>query len=337
MSGKKYITDVMIIGAGSSGLFAAFKCGTLGMKCHIVDSLEHIGGQCAALYPEKPIYDIPSHPAISAKELIERLEIQANQFAPVYHLNQTVEKLKQKDKYFYEAKTSTDTVIESKAVIIAAGAGVFSPNRPPIDNLESYEGKSVFYTVKNRDDFNGKTLVITGGGDSAVDWVVSLADVAKKIYFVHRRDKFRAAPASIKKLEALVKTGKIEKIIPYQLHKLSGSDGFLKTVELINLDGRKKTLEADILLPFFGLSPQLGNITKWGLHIDNHQIPVNPSTQQTNLTSVFAIGDIATYPQKLKLILTGFSEAAMAAHAIYPLVFPEKELHFVYSTMKGAP
>ena len=334
---KKYITDVVIVGAGPTGLFAAFKCGTLGMKCHIVDSLEHIGGQCVALYPEKPIYDIPSHPVISAKELIERLEMQARPFAPVYHLNQTVKTLKQKDNNHYEARTSTGTVIECKAVIIAVGAGAFSPNRPKIDNLESYEGKSVFYTIQNRDDFNEKTLVITGGGDSAVDWAISLANIAKKIYFVHRRDKFRATPASVEKLEALVNTGKIEKIIPYQLHGLTGDDGFLKTVELINLDGIKKTLEADILLPFFGLAPQLGTITEWGLHIDNHQIPVNPSTQQTNLTGVFAIGDIATYPHKLKLILTGFSEAAMAAHAIYPLVFPGKELHFVYSTMKGAP
>ncbi|MFH1157989.1 MAG: NAD(P)/FAD-dependent oxidoreductase [Pseudomonadota bacterium] len=337
MPEKKYLTDVTIVGAGPAGLFAAFECGTLGMKCHIVDSLEHVGGQCAALYPEKPIYDIPGHPSITAGELIERLERQARPFAPVYHLNQTVETLKRGDDGLYEAGTSTGAVIRCRAVIIAAGAGAFGPNRPPIDDLESYEGKSVFYRVGRRDDFSGKTLVIAGGGDSAVDWAVSLAEVAQKIYFVHRRNKFRALPESVEKLEALVKTGKIEKVIPYQLHGLTGGNGFLKTVELTDPNGGKKTVEADVLLPFFGLAPQLGAVAGWGIPIDNHRIPVDPSTQQTSLAGVFAIGDVAAYPRKLKLILTGFSEAAMAAHAIYPLVFPGKELHFVYSTTKGVP
>ncbi|MCK5556519.1 MAG: NAD(P)/FAD-dependent oxidoreductase [Alphaproteobacteria bacterium] len=337
MPEKKYLTDVAIVGAGPAGLFAAFECGTLGMKCHIIDSLEHIGGQCTALYPEKSIYDIPGYPSISAGELIEKLEKQVHPFAPVYHLNQTVETLKRGDDGYYEARTSNGAVIQCKAVIIAVGAGAFGPNRPPIDDLTSYEGKSVFYMVRRREDFAGKTLVIAGGGDSAVDWAVSLADIARKIYFVHRRDKFRATPESVEKLETIVKTGKIEKVIPYQLHELTGSNGFLKTVELTGLDDRKKTIEADVLLPFFGLAPQLGVIAGWGIHTDNHRIPVDQSTQQTNLAGVFAIGDVAVYPRKLKLILTGFSEAAIAAHAIYPLVFQGKELHFVYSTTKGVP
>jgi len=269
MPEKKYLTDVAIVGAGPTGLFAAFECGTLGMKCHIIDSLEHIGGQCTALYPEKPIYDIPGHPFISAWELIERLEKQAHPFAPVYHLNQTVETLKHGDDGHYEARTSKGVIIRCKAVIIAAGAGAFGPNRPPIDDLTSYEGKSVFYMVKRREDFTGKTLVIAGGGDSAVDWAISLANIAKKIYFVHRRNKFRAAPESVEKLETIVKTGKIEKVIPYQLHGLTGSNGFLKTIELIDLNGRKKTIETDVLLPFFGLAPQLSIVASWGIHTDN--------------------------------------------------------------------
>ncbi|MBI3441337.1 MAG: NAD(P)/FAD-dependent oxidoreductase [Proteobacteria bacterium] len=331
-------TDVVIIGAGPSGLFAVFECGMLKMKCHVTDSLEQIGGQCTALYPEKPIYDIPGYPHILAGHLIERLEAQAKPFAPVYHLNQHVTNLKRHDNGRFEVTTSTGTVIDCVAVIIASGAGAFGPNRPPIDNLLQYEGKSVFYMIKRRDDFAGKTLVIAGGGDSAVDWAISLSELAKKIYFVHRRDKFRAAPESVDKLHAIAHSGKIKLMIPYQLHGLKGSsDGVLKGVELADLDGNKKSVEADILLPFFGIVPHLGAFANWGVMVENHTIPVNPATQQTSLPGIFAIGDSASYPNKLKLILSGFSEAAMAAHAIYPLAFPGKELHFVYSTTQGVP
>ena len=335
MSEKQYSTDVVIIGAGAGGLFAVFECGMLKMKCHVIDSLEQIGGQCIALYPEKPIYDIPGHPAILAGKLIERLEEQAKPFAPVYHLNQRVLTFKRHSDGRFEVTTSTGAAIDCAAVIIAAGAGAFGPNRPPLDNLAQYEGKSVFYMVKRREDFAGKTLVIAGGGDSAVDWAISLAEVARKIYFVHRRDKFRAAPESVARLHALAGSGKIEMVIPYQLHGLAGASGILQAVELADLDGNKKTIEADVLLPFFGIVPHLDAINGWGIKIDKHHIPVNPATQQTSLAGIFAIGDVATYPRKLKLIVTGFAEAAMAAHAIYPLVFPGQELHFVYSTEKG--
>lgn len=335
MPEKNYSTDVVIIGAGPVGLFAVFECGMLKMKCHVIDSLEQIGGQCTALYPEKPIYDIPAYPMLLAGELVERLEEQAKPFAPVYHLNQQVVMLKQGAGGRYEVATSEGVIIDCAAVIIAAGAGAFGPNRPPLENLDQYEGRSIFYMIKRRADFAGKTLMIAGGGDSAVDWAISLADIAKKIYFVHRRDKFRAAPESVDKLNAIAKTGKIEMVIPYQLHGLIGSAGVLTAVELTDLDGKKKTIETDILLPFFGIVPQLGAIANWGIKIENHHIPVSQQTQETNLKGVFAVGDVATYPHKLKLILTGFSEAAMAAHAIYPLVFPGKELHFVYSTTKG--
>ena len=333
---KHYSTDVVIIGAGPVGLFGVFECGMLKMKCHVVDSLEHTGGQCTALYPEKPIYDIPGWPVISGGDLIARLEEQAAPFKPVYHLNQQVVKLAGAAGN-YSVTTSAGTEISCKAVIIAGGAGAFGPNKPPLANLAQFEGKSVFYMVKKRDDFKGKTIAIAGGGDSAVDWAVSLADVAQKIYFIHRRDKFRAAPESIDKLQAIAKTGKIEMVIPYQLHALHGQGGKLDGVEVADLDGKTKMLKADVLLPFFGLATQLGPIAEWGLNVEQHHIPVNPATSETSLKGVFAVGDIATYPRKLKLILTGFSEVAMAAHAIHPLVFPSEALHFVYSTTKGVP
>jgi thioredoxin reductase (NADPH) len=332
----QHSTDILIIGAGPVGLFAVFECGMLKMKCHVVDSLEQIGGQCTALYPEKPIYDIPAAPLLTGGELIARLEEQAEPFQPVYHLNQQVVTLVRAGGRF-KATTSAGAEISCAAVIIAGGAGAFGPNRPPLENLSAYEGKSVFYMVKKREDFANKTLAIAGGGDSAADWAVSLAPLAKKIYFIHRRDKFRAAPESVDRLQALAQAGKVEMVIPYQLHALRGNNGMLNAVEVADLDGRMKTLDADVLLPFFGLTPALGPIADWGVTVELHHLPVDPATQETNVPGIFAIGDIATYKNKLKLILTGFSEAAMAAHAIHPLVFPGQALHFVYSTTKGVP
>ncbi|MBI1215132.1 MAG: SidA/IucD/PvdA family monooxygenase [Alphaproteobacteria bacterium] len=333
---KTHKTDVVVIGAGPVGLFAVFECGMLKMKCHVIDSLEQSGGQCTALYPEKPIYDIPGCPVVSAGELIARLEEQAAPFAPVYHLNQQAQDVFKTDDGF-TVTTGTGTTIHAKAIIIAAGAGAFGPNRPPLEGLSDYEGSSVFYMVKQRKDFAGKKVVIAGGGDSAVDWALSLSEVAGKISVVHRREKFRAAPESVAKMQGLAAQGRIEMVIPYQLHALQGANGNLSGVEVADLDGNKKTLEADVLLPFFGITPQLGPLSNWGINIDQHHIPVNPATQETNVPGIFAAGDIATYPNKLKLILTGFSEVAMAAHAIHPLVFPGEALHFVYSTTKGVP
>jgi thioredoxin reductase (NADPH) len=331
-----HTTDVVIIGAGPVGLFAIFECGMLKMKCHVVDSLEHIGGQLTALYPEKPIYDIPGHPTIMAGELAARLEEQAEPFAPVYHLNQQVTGL-DKTADGFTVQTSAGTKIRCKAVIIAAGAGAFGPNRPPLEHLADYEGKSVFYMVRRKTDFSGKRIVIAGGGDSAVDWALSLSDIADKIYFVHRRDKFRAAPESVDQLRHIAASGKIEIVVPYQLHALAGNNGQLTGVEIADSDGKTRVLESDVLLPFFGLTPHLGPIAEWGLGVEHHHIPVNPHTAQTAVPGVFAVGDIATYPNKLKLILTGFAEAAQAAHAIHPLVFAGEALHFVYSTTKGVP
>lgn len=332
---KSTSTDVVIVGAGPVGLFAVFECGMLKMKCHVIDSLEAIGGQCAALYPEKPIYDIPAYPHILAGELIDRLAAQAAPFHPVYHLNQSVTNIQTHENGAHTVTTGAGLEIECKAVIVAAGAGAFGPSRPPLENMSSFEGKSVFYMVRRREDFAGKRIVIAGGGDSAVDWAISLSDIAEKIYFVHRRDKFRAAPESVSRLEEIARAGKIEMVIPYQLHALGGKDGQLEQVVVADMDGKEKILTADILLPFFGLASDLSGIEKMGIRVENHHIPVAGNTFETNRKGVFAVGDVATYPCKLKLILTGFSEAAMAAHAIHPLVFPGEALHFVYSTTKG--
>lgn len=330
-----FSTDIAIIGAGPAGLFSVFEAGMLKMQCHVIDALDGIGGQCTALYPEKPIYDIPAHPSIDAAELIAKLEEQAAPFAPVYHLGQRVNGLKKTDNDTFLLTTSKNITIEAKAVLIAAGCGAFGPNRPPLENLESYEGKSVFYMVGRREEFRGKHVVIAGGGDSAVDWALSLAQIAAKVSVVHRRPKFKCAPESAAKLEKLAQEGVIDLVIPYQLDSLSGNDGILEAVHVKDLDGNIKTLQADILLPFFGLAMELGPINDWGLNLEKHHIVVDPATLSTSIPGIYAIGDIVTYPGKLKLILNGFAEAAMAAYAIYPRVHPEQALHFEYSTTKG--
>ena len=336
MSETPYRTDVAIIGAGPVGLFAVFECGMLNLRCHVIDTLEVVGGQCAALYPEKPIYDIPACPSLLGRDLVARLEAQAAPFEPRYHLHQRVEALEPSGDG-WRLTTSAGTAIEAEAVIVAAGVGAFGPNRPPLEGIESYEGKSVFYMVARPEAFRGQRVVIAGGGDSAVDWAVVLAEIAESVQVVHRRAKFRAAPESVRRLEALTEAGKVELVTPYQLDGLLGSGGQLEAVRLRDLDGGTRDLPADALLPFFGLSMDLGPIAEWGLDLERNHIAVDPSTSMTSRDGIYAIGDIATYPNKLKLILTGFSEAAMAAHAIRPRVFPGEELHWEYSTTKGVP
>jgi thioredoxin reductase (NADPH) len=333
---KVFSSDVAIIGAGPVGLFAIFECGMLKMKCHVVDALDIVGGQCAALYPEKPIYDIPGYPRITAMELIDRLSEQAAPFSPTYHLGQRVESLVREGDDWVLG-TSAGTTIRARAVIIAAGVGAFGPNRPPLDGLAAFEGKSVFYLVKRREDLRGRRVVIAGGGDSAVDWALSLADVAARVMVVHRRDKFRCAPDSAAKLKDLAQSGRIELVIPYQLDALEGTGGQLTAVAVKDLDGKPRRLEADVLLPFFGLAMNLGPIAQWGLNLERNHIKVDPTTCASSAPGIFAIGDIAAYPNKLKLILSGFAEAAQAAHAAYPLVHPNEVLHFEYSTTSGVP
>lgn len=328
-------TDLVIIGAGPTGLFSIFEAGMLKIKTHVIDTLEIIGGQCSALYPEKPIYDIPAHPSILANDLIENLEKQAAPFEPTYHLNQRVEKLEKQADGSFLLETSKNTKISCKAVIIAAGCGAFGPNRPPLAGIEKFEGKSVFYAVRKKDEFKDKNVVIAGGGDSAVDWALSLADIAKKLYVVHRRPKFRCAPESSDKLKKLVAEGKIELVVPYQLSGLEGEDGQISNVVVKDFDGNEKKLEADYLLPFFGLAMELGPIANWGLNLEKNHIEVEPSTMQSSEAGIYAVGDIANYKNKLKLILNGFAESATACHDIRKIVHPDEVFHFEYSTSKG--
>jgi len=337
MTTPDYHADVAIIGAGPTALFAAFECGMLKLSCVLIDALDSVGGQCAALYPEKPIYDIPAHPAIEGAALVEKLEAQIAPFDVPRFLGQRVEVLEGTAGAFF-LKTSTGTAIRAKTVIIAAGAGAFGPNRPPLEGLEAYEATgAVQYYVKRRADFTGQRIVVAGGGDSALDWALSLSDIADHVYLLHRRERFRGAPDTLSRIEEQVKAGRIEKVVPYQLAGLHGAEGRLTAVEVATLDGETRRLEADTLLPFYGLSTELGPIATWNITTHRTQIPVTPSTLATSLPGVFAIGDVASYPGKLKLILQGFSEAAMAAHAIYPIVHPEKPLHFEHSTSLGAP
>ncbi len=329
--------DVAIIGAGPAGLFAVFECGMLKLTAVVIDALAEPGGQCTALYPEKPIFDIPAHPAIAAGDLIAQLERQIEPFAARMLLGRRVEKLSGAAGDFALVTDHGETV-RAKAVIVAAGAGAFGPNRPPLEGLAAFEaGGSVQYYVRRRDDLRGKRVVIAGGGDSAVDWALALRGIAASVAVVHRRAKFRAAPETAAQLDAAAARGEVEMVIPYQLHGLHGTGGALESVEVADLDGATKHLPADVLLPFFGLAMDLGPIAGWGLALERHHVAITPATCETSVPGIFAIGDVATYPGKLKLILQGFSEAAMAAHAIHPIVHPGTALHFEYSTSKGVP
>ena len=331
---KKINTDVLIIGAGPVGLFTVFELGQLGMKSCVVDSLEEIGGQCTALYPDKPIYDIPAYPSVTAGELIKNLKKQIDPFKPILLMNQKVNELK-KHKDFYSVKTSTNNIIESKCIIIAAGNGAFGPNKPPLKNIDSFENKTIFYHIRDKSKFRKKTVAIAGGGDSAVDWAIELSKTSKKIFFIHRRNKLRAIPQNVEILYDLENKGKIEMMIPYQLDSIEGKNGIIDHLIIKNMNEEKKKLEVDYFLPFFGLSTNLGPIKDWELELEKNILKVKQETCETNLNGIFAIGDVCSYPGKLKLILTGFSEAAIASHNCFNKINPEKTLHFEYSTTKG--
>jgi len=334
-------TDVAIIGAGPVGLFAIFQCGMMKLSCHVIDALDEVGGQLSALYPEKPIYDIPAHPSILAGDLVTQLEAQAEPFSPTYHMGQQVTGMEQGEGGRWALTTTKGTVIDAGAVIIAAGVGAFGPNRPPLDGIQEFEGMGagvgVNYLVKRREDYRGKKVVIAGGGDSAVDWAISLAELAQSVHVVHRRPKFRAAPESVERLKTLVDEGRVELVVPFQLSGIQGTGHQLESIEVSNLDGDKRTLEADVLLPFFGLSQNIGPIADWGLGIEHNHIVVDPATMNAGQPGIFGAGDIITYPGKLKLILMGFSEASQAAHAARDYVHPDEAYHFEHSTSAGAP
>jgi thioredoxin reductase (NADPH) len=337
MAGKTHNTDAIVIGAGPVGLFAVFQLGMVRLSCHVVDALDAIGGQLTALYPTKPIYDIPGFAKIAAADLVDNLAEQAAAFAPAYHLGTSVTGLIRQEDGAWQATLGDGTVLVAPVVVVAAGAGAFGPNRPPLKDIESYEGKSVHYLVKRQQDFAGKRVVIAGGGDSAVDWAIVLADIAARVMVVHRRNKFRCAPESEAKLHDLANAGKIEMVVPFQLDALEGENGLLERVIVADLDGNKRALESDALLAFFGLASDLAPIAAWGVEFRGHGVKIDPETCATNLPGLFAIGDVASYPGKLKLILQGFSEAAMMAQAAYAVANPGKALHFEHSTTTGVP
>ncbi len=333
-------TDVVIIGAGPVGLFGVFACGMLGLSTHVFDALPEIGGQCTALYPEKPIYDIPGFPMIPAGELISGLEAQAAPFHPTYHLGSPLQTLfHDPDRGLFTLENGSGTRVNARAVIIAAGAGAFGPNRPPINDLDLFEGKSVFYAVRDSARFQDKTLVIAGGGDSAVDWANMLAPRAHHIYLVHRRDQFRAAPASLNTLESHISAGRVEKITPYQLTSLAGNPetGIITHVGVTDMDDRPRDLPANALLCFYGLSSNLGILAGLGLSMQGAHLVIDPTTGATDQPGLYAAGDIATYPHKQKLIMTGFAEISQTAQAIYGALYPDRPLHHVHSTTKGIP
>ncbi len=333
-----YETDLLIIGAGPVGLFTAFQAGMLKINCMIIDSLDAIGGQCSMLYPEKPIYDIPACPMITGSDLISKLHEQIKPFNQDIILNQKVLHINKTSAGDYLVKTQ-DAEFQVKSIIIATGGGNFTPNRPPLQNIQEFEGKSIFYSINNVSNFKDKTVVIAGGGDSAVDWAINLGSIAKHVYVVHRRDKFRAMQNSLEQLNELVKQNKVELVIPYQLSSLNGSNGNLESVVVQNLDGETKTLQCDYLLPFFGIAMDHHELKGWSLNMtsDNKYILVDHSTMETNIHKIFAVGDICQYPGKLKLILTGFAEASLAVHTAFSRINPDVALHFEHSTTKGNP
>ncbi|ANC34327.1 ferredoxin--NADP(+) reductase [Anaplasma phagocytophilum str. Norway variant2] len=331
------VFDVAIVGAGPVGLFTVFQAGMLGMNSCVIDALDIVGGQCAVLYPEKPIYDIPGYPMITAQDLVNNLQKQAEPFAPVYIMGQFVESISEGPDCFV-LQTNKGTSVKCRAIIVAAGSGGFGPNRPPLDGIMEYENKSVFYNVSQMATFKNKKVVIAGGGDSAADWAVNLSEVADKLYVIHRRKSFRCAPNTLKKLEELADEGRINVLIPYQLAGLDGENGELRSVVVRNITTKEEiSIEADFLLPFFGISANLGEIVNWGLGVEGFQIPVEQSTCRTRRSKIYAVGDIAAYPGKIKLILVGFSEAALACQDIRAVLFPDTPLNFQYSTSKGIP
>jgi thioredoxin reductase (NADPH) len=324
-------TDVLIIGAGPCGLFAVFELGLLDMKVHLVDILDKVGGQCAELYPEKPIYDIPAIPYITGQGLCEALMAQVKPFGPTFHLTEMVETIEKIGDPLFRLTTDQGKIFEAKIVVIAAGGGSFQPKRPPVPGIEAYEGTTVHYAVRKMDVFRDKRLLIVGGGDSALDWTLNLAPIAKRVTLMHRRDQFRAAPDSVNKMKALVAEKKMDFVLG-QVTGLEGQGGQL-TAALAKPDkGDPYRVECDAMLPFFGLTMKLGPVASWGVKLDDDLIPVDTATFESNVPGIFAIGDINTYPGKLKLILSGFHEAALMAQKAYHYVYPEKRLVFQYTT-----
>lgn len=327
-------TDVVIVGAGPVGLFAVFELGLLDIKAHLIDILPKIGGQCVELYPEKPIYDIPGYPVVTGQELIDNLMKQIEPFKPEFHLGEMVEELESlgtEEAPKFRVKTDAGKEFICKSVIVAAGGGSFQPKKPPIALIESFEGASVFYAVRKMEDFRDKNILIVGGGDSALDWTVNLHPIAKRIILLHRRDAFRAAPDTVNKMRSLVAEGAMDLYLG-QVQSLNGKPPYLESVTICKDDGSTFDVACDIMLPFFGLTMKLGPIADWGLNVHENLIPADTEKFETNVPGIFAIGDINSYPGKLKLILSGFHESALAAQKVHRYVYPEKKLLFQYTT-----
>ena len=330
----KIKTDILIIGAGPVGLFAVFEAGLLDLKCHIIDALEKPGGQCSEIYPKKPIYDIPGMPEIMAGSLIDNLLEQIKPFTPGYTLGETAERLIKNEDGSFDVITDKGSIHNAKVVAIAGGLGSFEPRKPPINNIAFYEGKGVNYMIKDPNQFNDKNIIISGGGDSALDWTIELSKVAKKVTLIHRRTEFRGAYDSVEKVQILKDKSLVDVITPSEVLELNGVDK-LESV-MVKYNGLNKSIETDYFIPLFGLIPKLGGVSDWGLEIKKNSIVVNNSLDyQTNIPGIFAIGDINTYPGKLKLILCGFHEATLMCQAAFKLIFPDKKNILKYTTVSG--
>ena len=325
--GSHHETDVVIIGAGPCGLFQVFELGLLDMKAHLIDNLDKIGGQCAELYPDKNLYDIPSRPAITGQELTNDLITQAEPFSPTYHLNQLTSKIDVQEKYI-EVTTNLDTVIKCKSLVIAAGSGCFVPRKIPTPGLEEFENKNIFYSVKKRSDFEGKKILIAGGGDSALDYVMGFHQIASDITLIHRRKEFKAVQDSVNKVMGLVD----KKEINFNMGTIKKMTDNEKGQVNITLDDETVIDNVDAIFPFFGLKIELGPIAEWGLNLENNLIAVNTENFETSTPRIFAVGDICTYPGKLKLILSGFHEEDLAAKKMFEYCHNDKKYVFRYTT-----
>jgi len=328
-------TDAAIIGAGPVGLFAVFELGLLDISAHVIDILDKPGGQCAELYPEKPIYDIPGYPVVSGAGLVENLLDQIKPFQPTFHFGEIVEALDRMADGRFRLTTHRGKTIVAKVVVIAAGGGSFTPKRPPVPGIEAFEGRSVHYAVRHMDDFRGQDVLIVGGGDSALDWTLALQPIARSLTLLHRRDEFRAAPHSVDQMRALVAGGQVRLVLG-QMVSLRGSHGEVSAAVVKDRDGSTSELAVNRILPFFGLTMKLGPVANWGLNLDENLIAVDTEKFQTSEPGIFAIGDINTYPGKLKLILCGFHEAALMAHAASAIAFPGKKVMFQYTTSSSS-
>lgn len=323
-------TDAVIIGAGPVGLFSVFELGILGLNTHVIDNLDKIGGQCIELYPDKPIYDIPGVPNCTGEFLIRNLLDQIKPFKPEFHLNQRVNEIKKNDK-LWRVITSENKIFETPNIIIAGGVGSFEPRKVDIKNAEKFEGKGFYYSVKDKSKFKDQIIAIFGGGDSALDWTLELSNIAKKIYLIHRREDFKGAPHTLNKIKEIAKTGKIEIKTFYKLTDVNG-DLKLNNIQIQKNNETKEVLNIDSVIAFFGLKMELGPIANWGLNLEEKCILVNTKNFQTNEDGIFAIGDICTYPGKLKLILSGFHEGALAARECFARSRPNENYVFQYTT-----